>query len=883
MTKMPSEFTDELVEIEKLAANYLNIDSIDTGKGSNVKFLDNGYLLCLPRTKGDSRYVYGDDGFNFWIHASGYMYANEGLYSLFMRRKEGDEPVISFFAGLPNKDGKTFTRISLLPVPVIEESDALIKRRYTIMNNSAAYFFTEFSSIKSVVRVSVDKSNKMIFSIRIENIDKETVSLYTSSYFKPFCRYDIYESDEDRWFSETILDDSADDNGDFSAGTLEVAQDEDRFHSSTYYAVLRGKYSPGSGITFINRDTNTSRQNFVGNSQRNLGTSIALKEGKFPKDKSLTTFTDIAVLSDLNTFRIEAASTLRLDYTYQIAPNIQTRDSVAKTPLNPKEIDNNIGLTTEKNRTMLSSLNGNISGINSSVKINENYFNQFFDHLKYQVSVCGLLKGYMQLELRSLIGIRDVFQALEGLQYYRTEESRSKMIEALSFTIPTGRCIRQYSLPPKGAKAGRADLRPFIDQGVWVITTIHSYLQNTGDKDFLETEVGYHDIIDEGSETILPSDKSDSVLMHIFRIMDYLNENRDHENTKLLLALYGDWNDALDGLGIANDPAKDYGTGVSIMATLQYYQNCLEMINVLKSFYPGKYEDKINQYKSTADSLAENLIKYAVLSDDNGNKRIVHGWGDERSYFVGSFNDPDGVARDGLTSYAFWIISGMLEKTPELEQTILDAFERMQSKYGLMTFNPAFPKGTEGVGRIPKLPPGTAENGATYIHATLFAIWAYFKMGQPKKAWDEIEKILPFTDLHDHYTHSPYVMPNSYVYNAEKGLDGESMNDWQTGSSNVLLKILLWYVFGYQPDFGGIHIQPASWTPFRESNFTTYSRGKSIEIIYKKSNSANERTFSLNEQPPTTGEYSAALKVNYCFIPYNELKNNNTIVVSDPA
>ncbi len=878
---MPSGFTDELVEIERLAANDLGNDSLSTGKGPNVKFLDNGYVLCLPRTKGDSRYVYGDDGFNFWIHASGYMYANEGLYSLFMRRKEGDEPVISFFAGLPNEDGKTFSRVSLLPVPVIEESDALIKRRYTIMNNSAAYFFTEFCSIKSVVRISVDKTNKMIFSVHIENKGNETVSIYTSSYFKPFCRYDIYESDEDRWFSETILDNTANSSGDFAAGTLEVAQDEDRFHSNTYYAVLRGKYSPGNGIQFVNRDTNTSRQNFVGNSQRNLGTSIALKQGKFSREKSITTFTDIAVLSDLNTFEIEAGSILRLDYTYQIAPDKQTRDSIAKTALNPEEIDGNIKLTTEKNRAMLSSLNGNIVGVGGHVKINENYFNQFFDHLKYQVSVCGLLKGYMQLELRSLIGIRDVFQALEGLQYYRTEESRSKMIEALGFTIPTGRCIRQYSLPPREAKAGRADLRPFIDQGVWVITTIHSYLQNSGDKEFLETEVGYHDIIDEGSETILPSEKKDSVLMHIFRIMDYLNENRDHEKTKLLLALYGDWNDALDGLGIANDPTKDYGTGVSVMATLQYYQNCLGTINILKSFYPGKYDEKIRQYQETADSIAENLIKYAVISDDSGNKRIVHGWGDERSYFVGGFNDPDGVARDGLTSYAFWIISGMLEKTPELEQTILDAFERMQSKYGLMTFNPAFPKGAEGVGRIPKLPPGTAENGATYIHATLFAIWAYFKMGQPQKAWDQIGKILPFTELHDHYTHSPYVMPNSYVYNPEKGLDGESMNDWQTGSSNVLLKVMIWYVFGYQPDFDGINIQPASWTPFKESKFNIDCRGKSVEITYRKQSGVNERTFSINGQNQN-GNHSSALKTKCCFIPYSGLTDCTTILVNDP-
>ncbi len=69
--------------------------------------------------------------------------------------------------------------------------------------------------------------------------------------------------------------------------------------------------------------------------------------------------------------------------------------------------------------------------------------------------------------------------------------------------------------------------------------------------------------------------------MHLVRIMEYLLENRDHEHTKCVLALYGDWNDALDGLGRSQDPNKEYGTGVSVMATLQVYQNLCEMLEIM--------------------------------------------------------------------------------------------------------------------------------------------------------------------------------------------------------------------------------------------------------------------------------------------------------------
>lgn len=76
----------------------------------------------------------------------------------------------------------------------------------------------------------------------------------------------------------------------------------------------------------------------------------------------------------------------------------------------------------------------------------------------------------------------------------------------------------------------------------------------------------------------------------------------------------------------------------------------------------------------------------------------------------------------------------------------------------------------KGVGRIPKLPAGTAENGAPYIHASVFGVMALFRMGSPEAAWQELIKSLPMT--HDTISVSPYVMPNSYGYNPEKNVDG---------------------------------------------------------------------------------------------------------------
>ena len=846
-------------------------------------FLDNGNVLTLPRTNGDSRYVYGDNGFNFWVHASGYMYANNGLFSIFNRRKEGDEPVIAFFLGLhDNQTNNQFKPISLLPVPVLDDPEPLVKRRFTVFNQHTAYFFVELDRLLAIVRVFVDGDNRMVFSLMLENKGTSELPLYTSSYFRPFCRHQISETDEDRWFSEVRLDETLHEDGMFSAALVEVGEDLDRFHSESYFALVRGKYTGEGEISIERRHANTSRLNFVGDYKRNLSSSLALDNGKFRLGTPLTTFADIAVVSDINHFSVGVNSYLRLDYVFEVASDHTARKNIALQPIDCETIDEKIIEGFKKNEIKLSSLKAGIEKFNNSLTIDAHDFNQFLTHLKYQVSFCGLIKGYIQLHPRSLIGIRDVFQALEGMQYYQPEESRGKMLEALSFTTLSGRCLRQYSLPAKGAESGTADVRQFIDQGVWVITAIHSYLQLTGDEKFLTTQAGYHEIIDEVAHAIAPCDKQDSVLEHLFRIMNYLDQNRDHKKTKLLRALYGDWNDALDGLGIAKDPEKEYGTGVSVMATLQFFQNCEEMIAILEKFYPTKHSDKINHYKKIRDEISLGLLKYAVIDKPGKGKKILHGWGDERSYLVGSNCDPDQVERDGLTSNAFWVISKMLVESPELELHILQAFNRLDSKYGLKTFHPPFPKGTPGVGRIPKLPPGTAENGATYIHATLFGVMALFLMGKAKEAWAQIEKVLPFTSIHKNYTHSPFVMPNSYVHNPELGLDGESMNDWQTGSSNVLLKILIWYVFGYKPEFDGLRLQVAAWTPFDHFWFESRLRGKSIKLSYmKKKNKSGKREFFVNGKGPYEGKSCPKMRTVIYFIPYQDMDEINAIEIVD--
>ena len=147
------------------------------------------------------------------------------------------------------------------------------------------------------------------------------------------------------------------------------------------------------------------------------------------------------------------------------------------------------------------------------------------------------------------------------------------------------------------------------------------------------------------------------------------------------------------------------------------------------------------------------------------------------------------------------------------------------------------------VGRINRLPIGTAENGSVYVHASLFAIWSLFQMGEVKLAYEELAKALPFT--HQKITTSPFVMSNSYMHNDEMGIDGESMNDWFTGSVTVLMKVLFEEIFGCHLNLESATIAPAKNQPLDSFQADIPLRKSVIHLTYENHGNA-KRVYLVN-------------------------------------
>ena len=768
---------------------------------SGCYFLNEDEILCETRATGDSRYPYSYDGLNLWAYSSGNVKIEESRFNVMLDFACGKEPNLAFFVG--KKMGDKFFPVSITGAGKLPFEQDVV--RYVVYAPESAYYFVEAGDLLACVRMCVNDKKNVCFTAYIENVGSGKVDTYVASYFDCILMIQNFVDEWTKYYRICAKTEYG-----FMTEVMEYLDRKNYYKS--YACIKREK---------VDREvlSTTSRIDFNGGTHAQLNCSTALQNGRFDLGKDYTEFNEYAVAGDIVPMTLEAGQSFEMSYAlnvrYDKAEAIATCVDVSTDLVDAYLYADN---TRERVGARIPEMK--FVGYEGN-EFSDYAFNCFVKNVFRQVEFCTRAKNYAG----AYIGIRDIFQQLEGSQMWIPGYCRKKIVEAIGFISDDGRAPRQYSYPQNPDVPPAMDLRAFIDQGVWIIATVYKYVCHSGDYSILDEVCGYYHF--EG-DTVLMSKERDTVLDHLVRIADFLTRNLD-ESTDCLHALYGDWNDALNGLGNTTDEGKEFGTGVSVMATLQFYQNLVELAAILVK--KGRTE-KADEYLKTADRIWGGVQKYAVEYASETERKIIHGWGDKMEWKVGSYCDSDGENRDGLTSNAYWVISGILDRDPSYKKDILALYDRLDSKYGIKTFEPYFAITNKEVGEIAHLPKGTAENGAVYIHATLFAIWSLFEMGEGKRAWEQLIKILPPT--HSFISTSPFIMPNSYIENQEKGFDGESCNDWFTGSGAVLSKVILWYVFGVRATLDEIVIGPEGYLPFAKAEITLITKDTTLHIVRTK-------------------------------------------------
>lgn len=839
------ELKNKIIALSK-AVKALDRQNPDNKLPQNAYYLNDREIVCFEREKGFSRFPYDSDGLVVWAKSTGHIEASESTFNIFNNIVRNEDPYLDFFIGLPIKNDEFF------PISVLGATRQLFEPisvlRYIVYSLSAAYYIAETDNFISAVRVNTDKDKHIHFAFITVNKGDKNLKLYASSYFEPWLNYTPLE-----WYSRLRYGKRIENSYLFS---------REGNYLTCNYKIQGAK---------IDKEYYTcGRTRFFGVGGTQLLNATSLKTGKISEQVSGVNTTDVPVLANIYHLELQKDEYLRIDYDMSYCHDKITAEGDLGKEFDTKTIDDDLKVQEENEVFKLSKMNIKFDDWQQGVNVN--VLNKFLKNVQKQVKLCALGKNYAG----SLIGIRDVMQQLETSLIWQPEESREKIITALSYTLEDGRPPRQFSVPAKEGDVPQMDLREYIDQGNWIVSTLYTYLCYTNDYSILSEICGYYKVIDNDKNVAVKSREQDTVLEHIIKIMDFLTANIDKEETNCLKILIGDWNDALNGLGLTTDKDKKFGTGVSVMASAHYYQNCKEINEILA--HVGGYQEKIDEYNGYRERIKEGLLKHAVDENSQHKKRVVHGWGDKLAYKIGGWNDPDGFARTSSTANSFWALSGMIDNVPEMKGDLTDAFRRLMSKYGLLTFDKPFsPSMNKYVGKIADMTHGTYENYNVYVHASTFAMMALFVLGESEWAWEELEKSIVIS--HENCTMTSFVMPNSYCYNEEYSIDGDSRGDWYTGSGTVLIKGIIKYGFGICPDLDGVAIQTAKTLPTKSASIEILLKGKKATLEYKNK-SIGKRQILIDGKPADL-RYDKLMDTYKAYIPTSEIHDGILIEVID--
>lgn len=812
-------------------------------------YLENGDILCCPRRCGESRFPYSCDGYTLWAHSTGYIHAKEGNFNVFKSVHDEAEPPIGFWVGIPQGNGNYF------PVSILGGAEQLFEpfevKRYLVYSLAAAYYIADTDFATFAVRADMSERKEIRFSVACINKKSEALNLCLTSYFDVFLKNGVW----DDMFSKTDCTSMYVKDGCF---VLER-------QGGDYHALGIQRKITGTTIDKVYRTA--SKTDFLGYTNRRKNTAECLKTGLFERQTDCVGKEITPIAAEILHFSIKESA--RVDFVLPISHERNTINVLLSKDIDVNVIDKEIEKVQKQEEKRLTTLDIRFDDWKTDI-LEAEVLNKFIKNVQKQVDFCAMGKCYVD----DMLGVRDVFQQLEQALIWDPKQAKEKIIRALGYIDPSGRSPRQFSIPTNVNEIPKMDLREFVDQGNWIISCIYSYIAWTKDFSILEEVCGYYEIIEE--RTVKRSAMEETVLEHLIKIADYLVRNLDREDgTNCLRILFGDWNDALDGLGRTNDPGRVYGTGVSVMASLHLYQNLHEMVEILAVV--GGFEKKIKEYQKARKALSEGLLQHAVVENEFGDKRLIHGWGDHNNYKIGSFCDSDGKSRISFASNAFWATTGLVRETPEFKSIIIESLHALDSRFGLKTLIPFFAPDAPGVGRLATILPGTAENECVYCHATLFSIMALFALGDAEYAWNQLAKVLPIT--HEYLTRSPFVMSNSYLDNPGKGLNGESAIDWYTGGGTVLVKNLVRYGMGILPDLSGVTIQTASKMPCDSVSADLYIKGVHIHFAYENKKLGKRSIYLDNQELETAND--DLMQTEKAYVTNDMLHDGARILVCD--
>ena len=435
-------------------------------------------------------------------------------------------------------------------------------------------------------------------------------------------------------------------------------------------------------------------------------------------------------------------------------------------------------------------LNGEARFGNLRTKCPEPQFNRILNFwAEHQVSYCMLGKK----------AVRDNAQLGMAMLNFNLPLAKKTINECVAHQYKDGHAVLTWY----------PYLEPNIysDPSAWMIYAACGYVKESGDFDYLKTELDY---LDGGKATVYE---------HLKQAIKWFERKDNYGANGLPRIHHADWNDALN---IPDDKAESV---LMAMLICKAYDDMIEL-----SSYVGD------------EAYAAALVKAKKKLAKKTNEKAFNG-----DYYVRAFSKfgvvGDKTCENGGKIYvnpqSWSILSGVCPKD-RLEKVVA-AMDSTETNEGIPMCVPPYEKYDETVGRMSGMLPGVYENGGIYNHAGCFKVMADCKLGRGDNAANALKKIAPDGKFNPSSvtTTEPYVFTNCYL--KHPSVDMQVGFSWQTGTSAWGLMCYYEGILGLQRGYDGLHINPALPSGWKTCEAERNYRGNRLHIKFVNKGGKNVR------------------------------------------
>ena len=412
---------------------------------------------------------------------------------------------------------------------------------------------------------------------------------------------------------------------------------------------------------------------------------------------------------------------------------------------------------------------------------------------------CGLRNGY---------GYRDTVQDIQGIIHLNPEMALEKIRFMLSAQVDNGGGLPLVKFTHNAGHEDTPDDASYVkatghpayraDDALWLFPTVYKYIAESGNLGFLDEVILYAN----GGE--------DTVYGHLKRAIDFsMNRLGSHG---MPAGLHADWNDCLR-LGKQGES--------SFVAMQLYYA-----FTVLRNFAEYKGDTEYITYLKENQEKLGDIIQNTCWEDD----RFVRGY-KEDGQVIGSQKDPE--ANMWLNPQSWAVISGLASKE-QAELALESVHRELNTPYGVRVMAPSYKDHAFDGALMLLFNQSTKENGGIFSQPQGWIILAEALMGHGDRAFEYFTESSPasMNDKAEIRKLEPYCH-GQFTESVESPFEGRSHVHWLTGTASTVMVGCVEGILGLRPDFGGLRIEPAICSKWKEFTMEKDFRGSKLHITVK--------------------------------------------------